>query len=420
MNTTNEGILSNPIFEDIKGKHKYLFDRNESGAGTGGEILRAFLASNNVKMESQSGFVYRYASIYNKTISWDKKREIKNIPLHTFINEKFIYKETEMYLSVMLNNKIPTADHGYTYTIVLSTDTYIEDIKRFIMVDAVKYYVMNVREQDEEGKIQIYTFDDGYWEHSRYNNQRDTKSIFINDNVYSKIINDLDRFSDPKTKKIYKRLGLPYKFNVLLYGPPGTGKTSFIEIIASKYNRSVRYMHVTPKIKDNDFAKALTSLGKKDILVCEDIDCLFVDRKSSDKDKNAMTFSGLLNAFDGITGGKEGLIVFMTTNHKCNLDEALLRPGRIDNMSEFAYMDRECMEKMIKFYFEEDFNQNDFDRFADIFENKNVTGAILSNFLLNLLLKKEFKLYENRKSLQSLLKENDYESKTRLSAQLYA
>ena len=49
-----------------------------------------------------------------------------------------------------------------------------------------------------------------------------------------------------------------------------------------------------------------------------------------------MTFSGLLNAFDGITGGKEGLIVFMTTNHKCNLDEALLRPGRIDNMSEFA------------------------------------------------------------------------------------
>ena len=113
MNATTEGILSNPIFEDIKGKHKYLFDRNESGAGTGGEILRAFLASDNVKMESQSGFVYRYASIYNKTISWDKKREIKNIPLHTFINEKFIYKETEMYLSVILNNKIPTADHGY-------------------------------------------------------------------------------------------------------------------------------------------------------------------------------------------------------------------------------------------------------------------------------------------------------------------
>ena len=122
-----------------------------------------------------------------------------------------------MYLSVILNNKIPAADHGYTYTAVLSTDTYIEDIKRFIMVDAVKYYATYVREQDEEGKIQIYTFDDGYWEHSRYNNQRDTKSIFINDNVYSKIINDLDRFSDPETKKIYKRLGLPYKIQCFGY-----------------------------------------------------------------------------------------------------------------------------------------------------------------------------------------------------------
>ena len=67
-------------------------------------------------------------------------------------------------------------------------------------------------------------------------------------------------------------------------------------------------------------------------------------------------------------------------------------------MSEFAYMDRDHVEQMIKFYFEEDFNQNDFIDLL-IFENKNVTGAILSNFLLNLLLKKEFILRENRKSL---------------------
>ena len=41
MNATTEGILSNPIFEDIKGKHKYLFDRKK-WSRTGGEILRAF------------------------------------------------------------------------------------------------------------------------------------------------------------------------------------------------------------------------------------------------------------------------------------------------------------------------------------------------------------------------------------------
>ena len=98
MNATSEGILSNPIFEDIKGKHKYLFDRNESGAGTGGEILRAFLAPDNVKMESQSGFVCRYASIYNKTISGIKKERLKTYRyIHLLMKSLFIKKQRCIY-----------------------------------------------------------------------------------------------------------------------------------------------------------------------------------------------------------------------------------------------------------------------------------------------------------------------------------
>jgi len=42
-----------------------------------------------------------------------------------------------------------------------------------------------------------------------------------------------------------------------------------------------------------------------------------------------VSFSGLLNAIDGVRS-QEGRILFMTTNHKENLDPALLRPGRAD------------------------------------------------------------------------------------------
>ena len=42
-----------------------------------------------------------------------------------------------------------------------------------------------------------------------------------------------------------------------------------------------------------------------------------------------MTFSGLLNAFDGVTSSEER-IIFMTTNHIDRLDPALIRPGRVD------------------------------------------------------------------------------------------
>ncbi len=42
-----------------------------------------------------------------------------------------------------------------------------------------------------------------------------------------------------------------------------------------------------------------------------------------------MTFSGFLNALDGVRS-QEGQIIFMTTNHREKLDPALLRPGRAD------------------------------------------------------------------------------------------
>ena len=42
-----------------------------------------------------------------------------------------------------------------------------------------------------------------------------------------------------------------------------------------------------------------------------------------------MTFSGFLNALDGVASGEER-IIFLTTNHVSRLDPALIRPGRVD------------------------------------------------------------------------------------------
>lgn len=45
--------------------------------------------------------------------------------------------------------------------------------------------------------------------------------------------------------------------------------------------------------------------------------------------QSSVTFSGFLNALDGVASGEER-IVFMTTNHLERLDPALIRPGRVD------------------------------------------------------------------------------------------
>ena len=45
--------------------------------------------------------------------------------------------------------------------------------------------------------------------------------------------------------------------------------------------------------------------------------------------QSSVTFSGFLNALDGVASGEER-IIFLTTNHVDRLDPALIRPGRVD------------------------------------------------------------------------------------------
>jgi chaperone BCS1 len=69
------------------------------------------------------------------------------------------------------------------------------------------------------------------------------------------------------------------------------------------------------------------------LLLLEDIDCAWNERAAKD-DAKTLTFSGLLNVLDG-AATPEGRVTFMTTNHKGKLDDALIRPGRVDQQLEF-------------------------------------------------------------------------------------
>jgi mitochondrial chaperone BCS1 len=86
---------------------------------------------------------------------------------------------------------------------------------------------------------------------------------------------------------------------------------------------------------DRDIASALERAPRFSIVLIEDVDCAFIpDETMSPNDEAYMrhthvTLSGLLNAIDGVAA-QDGRILFMTTNHKDQLSEALIRPGRVD------------------------------------------------------------------------------------------
>ena len=63
--------------------------------------------------------------------------------------------------------------------------------------------------------------------------------------------------------------------------------------------------------------------------------------------KSQISFSGLLNAIDGVAS-HEGRILIMTTNHRERLDPALIRPGRVDVQIEFGFANKETVRRVFQ------------------------------------------------------------------------
>lgn len=119
----------------------------------------------------------------------------------------------------------------------------------------------------------------------------------------------------------------------MLFGPPGSGKSSFIHALAGELNFAIATINLSERgMADDKLAMMMQKLPARTIVLLEDADAAFVNRKQKEVDGysgSSVTFSGLLNALDGLSAGEER-IAFLTTNHIDRLDPALIRPGRVD------------------------------------------------------------------------------------------
>ena len=171
---------------------------------------------------------------------------------------------------------------------------------------------------------------------------RPWKTIVTQNNIKENILNDIKEFKH--SEKEYKTLGMPYRRGYLLYGPPGTGKSSLVYGLAGELGASVCVLTLSDRdLSDDDFMSRLASAPKNSIILLEDIDVaipsekrrgeLEVQKRRQQEQGNyndysgSITMSGVLNGIDGVTT-VDSQILIMTTNHKENLDPALIRPGR--------------------------------------------------------------------------------------------
>lgn len=227
-----------------------------------------------------------------------------------------------------------------------------------------------------DDRNEIYSFQHGEWIYKRKYMKRDFKSIFIEKDKLSILMNRLNNFID--REKWFVDNGIPYQFGVLLYGPPGTGKTSIIRALASHFNYPIYYVSVN---KVTELENSVSKLPDKCFMIIEDIDGNSLvhsrDKKdTSESEKHLESISSILNSLDGLFSS-HGRILFATTNHIEKLDHALLRPGRFDMKIEIGYVNNEILSQFIAKFFPD--KNNDL---SDLIIKDKITVAILQEYVL--------------------------------------
>ncbi len=213
---------------------------------------------------------------------------------------------------------------------------------------------------------------------------RPIETVVLDREQKSRLLADINEYLHPKTAIWYANRGIPYRRGYLLAGPPGTGKSSLAWAIAGVFGLDIYCISlVEPTLTEEDLGTMFTSLPRRCVVLLEDIDAAGLvkrveatateeakdtseaaklgaeiskaikasqEKGTKGKEGQGISLSGLLNAIDGVAS-HEGRVLLMTTNFPEKLDEALIRPGRIDMKIDFTKATKSQMtELFIRMY----------------------------------------------------------------------
>ncbi|EFZ02024.2 bcs1 [Metarhizium robertsii ARSEF 23] len=202
-------------------------------------------------------------------------------------------------------------------------------------------------------KITMFENSGDYWKRISTKEKRPLATVIISGSLKQELVDDLKNFLSEETRQWYIQRSIPYRRGYLLHGPPGTGKSSLGSAVAGEFNLDI-YIISAPSVDDKTLEELFNSLPGRCVVLLEDIDAIGTDRQGSDKKaKKALSLSGLLNTLDGVAS-QEGRVLIMTTNHIKNLDEALIRPGRIDVKLEIPLADSDVTKDLFSFVLKPD------------------------------------------------------------------
>lgn len=273
---------------------------------------------------------------------------------------------------------------------------------------------------DEDESKYIRKIDGNGWEEIQEVPEKDLNLVFMNDSVKNEIIETFEIFHEQLER--CKKVQTPHRISILLEGPTGTGKTTIIKALANLLNKHVYMMDPSDLLQSN-LPRHFANWGHSGIIVIEDIDSLSSiksrgkhinkdlapaletpnsrikrlsanDKKSQLEEveapspaKNSFDFdyneifggiSKVLNNLDGLVE-YNGSIIIMTTNSVGLIDDAMLRPGRIDKIIHVGWLTKETIIKTIIKLFELTDDEETYNKLNSALTKESISGAELSN-----------------------------------------
>ena len=363
--------------------------------------------------------IYCSVKFFNNNIK-ERDNNKCNINIENIYIDIFSYKYDTQYICKFIDN---------------ITNEYITKVQN-IRKNKLFIYTLKGKSNNRDS----YREDTRYlWDECEFKTTRNFSNLFFDNKI--NLIDKIEFFNN--NKSWYEHNGHPYTLGIGLYGPPGTGKTSVIKCIANMLKRHLIVIPLSKISTQSEFSeyyfektynennyKDSISFDKK-IIVLEDIDCMtdiVKNRKSIDQetisndslsddendlsdnintkkiikklnkrktydvlnmiDKNndKITLSYLLNIIDGIRE-TPGRILIITSNHYNKLDNALVRPGRIDIKLEMKNASINTISQMYCHYYNEVLDTEFIEKLVD---NK-ISPATITNIYLNSKNKENFK-----------------------------
>lgn len=219
----------------------------------------------------------------------------------------------------------------------------------------------------------------------KYMHDLNEPNVFMVDQEYGDFIFSKFQITIPKTfdlalnygdefldinNKIKESLNKHSSGLYMFHGPPGTGKTTYIKYLASSLRKDVIFFP-TSLVQEITNPSIMNLLRKKPncVLVLEDAEKAITKRETNGESSLVST---LLNVTDGILGDVLKLNVIVTYNcNRSDIDEALLRKGRLKVEYSFNPLSKDMAEKIAHSINKESFEYFDGMTLADVYNQSS-------------------------------------------------